>query len=106
METHGSRKWYPPPRQEAFLIPGRGDIIFINKFLLREGLSPAIVDILECTKRTESGMRKTFHVTDPQKQVENSDPHELTVLFLVTLVKKDSSGKAALSNLSELEEPP
>ena len=32
MERHGTRKWDPPPSKEAFFIPKRGDIIFINQF--------------------------------------------------------------------------
>ena len=32
LETHGSWKWDTPPPEEAFLIPGRGDRIFINLF--------------------------------------------------------------------------
>ena len=55
VETHGSRKWDPPPPEEAFLIPGRGDSIFVNPFVLRSELSYDIMAILECTKRTESG---------------------------------------------------
>ena len=90
VETHGSRKWDPPPPEEEFFIPGRGDNILINPFLLRAELSSDIVAILKCTKRTESGMRIFFQITDPQNQEENSDPHhippgygtELTALFL------------------------
>ena len=32
VETHRSWNWYSPPPEEEFLIPGRGDIIFINPF--------------------------------------------------------------------------
>ena len=39
METHGSRKWDPPPPEEAFLIPGKGDSIFINPFFLWSEIS-------------------------------------------------------------------
>ena len=35
VETHESQKWDPPPTEEAFLIPGRGDIFFINPFWLK-----------------------------------------------------------------------
>ena len=52
MGKHVIRKRNPPPPEEAFLIPGRGDKIFINLFLLSEELLPAIVAILECTNRT------------------------------------------------------
>ena len=62
LETHRSRKWDPPPPEEAFLIPGRGDSIFINPFLLRSELTSDTVAILECTKRTESGMRNFFQI--------------------------------------------
>ena len=46
-------------------IPGRRDSIFINPFLLRSELLPDIVAILECIKRTESGMWTFFQITAP-----------------------------------------
>ena len=47
----------PPTSGGSIFIPGGGDIIFINPFLLRQELSPNIVAILECTKRMEYGMQ-------------------------------------------------
>ena len=44
--AHGSRKWDPPSPEEAFFIPGRGDSIFIEIFLLRAELLSDIMDIL------------------------------------------------------------
>ena len=82
------------------------DIVFINPFLLRAELSPDVVAILECTERTESGMRAFFQITDPQNQEDNFDPHEPQVLFLVTPGKQDYLVQAAPRNLSDLEEPP
>ena len=73
-----------PTSQGSVFILGRGDSIFINPFLLRAELSPDIVAISECTKRTESGMRTFFHITSPQNQEEKSDTHEPKVLFLDT----------------------
>ena len=84
VETHGSWKWEPPLPKEIFFIPGRGDSIFINTFLLRSELLSDIVAILECTKRTESGMRTFFQIIDPQNQEENPYPHETKVLLLGT----------------------
>ena len=66
VETHRGWKWEPPPPDKAFLIPGRGDSIFINPFLFRSKLSSNIFAILECTNSTEFGMRTFFHITDPQ----------------------------------------
>ena len=65
LETHGIRKWDTTPPGEEFFIPGRGDRIFINPFLLRAELLSDIVAILECTKRTESGMQNFLHITAP-----------------------------------------
>ena len=42
----------PPPPEEEFFIPVRGDSIFINPFVLMPELTPDIVDIFECTKIT------------------------------------------------------
>ena len=103
VDTNGSLKWDPPPPEEEFFIPGRGDRNFINPFLLRAELSPDIVANLECTKSTESGMRNFFQITTTQNQEEKSDPHEPKALFLGTPAKQDSSGQAAIRNLSELE---
>ena len=72
----------PPTSWGNISIPGRGDIIFKNPFLLRAELSPDIVAILECTKTKESGMRNFFHITASKNQEENSYPHEPKVLFL------------------------
>ena len=44
-------------------------------------------------------------ITGPQNQENSSDPHEPEVIFLGTTGKQDSAGQAALSNLSDLEEP-
>ena len=74
VETHGSRKWEPPPHEETSLIPGRGDSIFINQFLLRDELSSDIMTILECTNRTESGMRTLFSYDRPQKSGREPRP--------------------------------
>ena len=90
----------------SVFIPGRGDRIFKNIFLLGAELSPAIVAILECTKSTESGMRNFSQITDPRKQKNNSDPNELNVLFLGTPFNQEYAGQATLRNLSELEDPP
>ena len=65
-------------------IPGRGDSIFINSFLLKTELSIDIVAILECTKRTESGMRTILQITAPQKQEKNLVLYEPKVLLLFT----------------------
>ena len=78
------RKWEPPLHEEEFFIPGRGDSIFINPFLLNVELSLDVVDTLECTKRTESVMRIFSQITAPQKQENNLDPHELKVIYLGT----------------------
>ena len=51
-------------------------------------------------------MRNFFRITVPQNQEENLDSHESRVIFLVTPVKQESAGQAALRNLSELEETP
>ena len=99
VETHGSRKWYLPSTEESFLIPWRGGSIFINLFLLRAELSSDIMAILECTKKTESGLRTFFQITAPKNQEDNPDPHEANVLFLVTPGKQESAGQAALRNL-------
>ena len=104
METHGSQKWDSPPPEEEFFILVRGDSIFINQFCLRSELLSDIVAILECTKRTESGMRNFFQITAPQYQEENPYPNKPKVLLLGTPGKQESTGKAALRNLSELEE--
>ena len=66
VETYGSRKWYPPPTEKVFFIPGRGYSIFINKLLLRSELFSNIVAILECTKRTESETRNFSQITAPK----------------------------------------
>ena len=50
-------------------------------------------------------MRTFFQITAPQNQEENLGPHKSKVLFLGTTGKQDSAGQAALSNLSDLEEP-
>ena len=55
----------PPLPEEAFLIPGRRDRIFINPFLLGAELLSDIVAILECTKRKESGMRTFSQIRPP-----------------------------------------
>ena len=55
--------------------------------------------ILECTKRTESGMGTVYQTTETKNQEENLDPHESKVLFLGTLVKQDSAGQDAIMNL-------
>ena len=60
VKTYGSWKWNPPLTEEAFLITVRGDSIFINPFFLRSELLSDVVAILECTKRTESGMGTFF----------------------------------------------
>ena len=86
----------PPPPEEAFLIPGRGDRIFMNPFLLGYELLSEIVAILECTKRTESGMLNFFQITAPQNQEENLDSNEPKVLLLGTPGKQESDRKAAL----------
>ena len=99
VEMYEIWKWDPPPTEEAFLIPGRGDIIIINSFLLRSELSSDIVAILECTKRTESEMQTFFQITDPPNKEENLDPHEPKVLFFGTPEKQESSGQASLRNL-------
>ena len=99
VEIHGSRKWDLPPHEEEFLIPGRGDSIYINPFLLMSELLSDIVAILECTKRTESGMRTFSQTTSPQNQEENPDPHEPKVLFLGTSGKKESAGQSNIRNL-------
>ena len=78
----------------------------MNPIWLNSELPPDIMDILECTKRTESGMRYFFRIEAPQKQEKNLDPYEPKVLFLGTLVKCESTGHADLRNLSELEETP
>ena len=106
VETCGSRKWDPPLLEDTFLIPVRGNIIFINKFLLRAESLSDIVAILEYTKRTESRMRTFYYITAPQNQQENSDPHETKVLFLGTTVKQESAGQANIMNQSDLEELP
>ena len=106
VETHGSRKWDPPPPEEEFLIAGRGDIIFIYPFLLGSELSSDIVAILESTKRMESWMRTFLQINSPQNQEENPDPHEPKVLFFCVSGKQESEGQSYLWNLSELEEPP
>ena len=86
-------------------ITGRRDSIFINPFLLRSELLPDIVAILECIKRTESGMWTFFHITAPQNKEENQYIYETKVRFLGTPGKQESAGKADLRNLSKLEEP-
>ena len=107
VETHGSQKWDPPPHLlRKNFYSRRGDSIFRNSFLLRVDLSPEIVAILECTKRTESGIQTFLQITAPQNQEDILDPHELKVLLLGTLGKQDSEGQYNLKNLPELEETP
>ena len=42
----------------------------------------------------------------PQNQENNLDPHEPKVLLFGTLRKQESTGQAALRNISELEKTP
>ena len=64
-----------------------------------------IVAILECTRRTESGMWTFFHITAPQKHEKKLNIDESKVLFWGTPVKQESSGKVTLRNLLGLGEP-
>ena len=66
---------------------------------------PDIVAILECTKRTESGMWTFFQINAPQNKEENLDPHNPKVIFLGTPGKQDYADQAALKKLSDLEGP-
>ena len=100
VETHRSSNWDPLSHEETFLIPVRKDSIFRNLFLLRAELLSDAVSILKCTKRTEYVMWNFFQITAPKKQENKSDPHELKVLFLSTLVIQDSAGQSTLRNLS------
>ena len=75
----------------AFFIPGRGDRIFINPFLLKTEVPSDIVSNLECNKKTEYGMRTFFIINAPQKQDINLDPRDPNVLFLSTSEKKATS---------------
>ena len=72
----------PPPLTGKLFIPGRGDIILINPFLLKAYILAEVVTNLELVKWSEPGIMTFFQINAPRKEYSApSDPNETNVSY-------------------------
>ena len=85
VETHGSRKWDPPPHKGEYFIPERGDSIFINPSL-KDRTIALYHGYFRIYQEKEIWDTEFFQIIVPQNQGNKLDPHETKVVFLGTMV--------------------